>query len=336
MRDSAIYFPFIDVPPTPWLTGVLFYWDTLWSIVPMEYVHSPEMHTPFMRELLAAGLVSPCVPMGHIPDVDTFGSQFIGYIERAAGRRRALGIRPLPAEPRARIHIEKLGGWSEELVRLGLARRAKYPWYEAEPWVARAYMAFLASVIGMAPDVSAVPVTNSSECFRLLSGKRSQSALKGSRPARDVILPALFPLPAATAKLSELVDFKASHGAELRALRMKVEGECEALADIDDVELRDYAAKQAAERLRTEAATIADAIQTKWTSITFGGLFAVLGAPSHLAGDFDSAALRVSAGSALTTAIYGCYSAARDLRNQHRKPLAYAALAARRFKKSAS
>jgi len=42
MKNSVIYFPYIRVPESPWLTQMLLYWDQLSSIVPYDFIADPE------------------------------------------------------------------------------------------------------------------------------------------------------------------------------------------------------------------------------------------------------------------------------------------------------
>jgi hypothetical protein len=55
MADKVLYFPYIRVPDSEWFTQVLLYWDEVGSIVPYEYVYSPEKLGPHMRELVQLG-----------------------------------------------------------------------------------------------------------------------------------------------------------------------------------------------------------------------------------------------------------------------------------------
>jgi hypothetical protein len=55
--ETALYFPYIRVPRTPWFTQVLLYWDQAASIVPGELRYGADRLDPSMRELNAAGLL---------------------------------------------------------------------------------------------------------------------------------------------------------------------------------------------------------------------------------------------------------------------------------------
>lgn len=42
MSSNALYYPYIQVPESPWFTRVLLYWDRVGAIVPNDYIEDPD------------------------------------------------------------------------------------------------------------------------------------------------------------------------------------------------------------------------------------------------------------------------------------------------------
>ena len=60
--DTALYFPYINVPETKWFTQILLYWDHAASIVPDSIRENREELGPYMAELMDEGLVRSVMP----------------------------------------------------------------------------------------------------------------------------------------------------------------------------------------------------------------------------------------------------------------------------------
>jgi hypothetical protein len=58
--ETALYFPYIQVPRKAWFTPVLLYWDRVAAIVP--YRLEPAELGEYMHQLLSEGLVDPVRP----------------------------------------------------------------------------------------------------------------------------------------------------------------------------------------------------------------------------------------------------------------------------------
>lgn len=76
--EGILYYPYIAVPNTKWLTSSLLYWDEVASIVPTDYFHQPELHDPFMLELVKANLVRQLPPLDYMGTSVEFENGFIG------------------------------------------------------------------------------------------------------------------------------------------------------------------------------------------------------------------------------------------------------------------
>ena len=60
--DTALYFPYVRVPQTPWFTQVLLYWDRAASIVPYSLRDQEGALDPYMHELAGEGLLEYVEP----------------------------------------------------------------------------------------------------------------------------------------------------------------------------------------------------------------------------------------------------------------------------------
>ena len=60
--SRVLYFPYISVPQTAWFSRVLLYWDEVGSIVPSPLANDLRQVSPYMGELVSAGLVRPIIP----------------------------------------------------------------------------------------------------------------------------------------------------------------------------------------------------------------------------------------------------------------------------------
>lgn len=94
MRTRVLYFPYIRVPETPWLTQMLLYWDEVSSIVPSDYIGHPESLGTHMLGLVQEELVRQVVP---------------GMIISEIPLRRAISRLPVRPRSQARQQKEALG-----------------------------------------------------------------------------------------------------------------------------------------------------------------------------------------------------------------------------------
>lgn len=159
MKSRVLYFPYIRVPESIWLTQMLLYWDQVSSIVPYEFVHKPESLGPYMLSLVRAGLVFQVIPGAHIYEIPRFFDAFSGYID-GLGREIAHRKERFARGSTFRIHIEKLGDIGDLLVRERLAVPEQYPWYEVERETADDFMSYLAASLGQVQSIDSAPVTD--------------------------------------------------------------------------------------------------------------------------------------------------------------------------------
>lgn len=330
MTDSAIYFPFIDVPKDQWLLRALLYWDSVLSIVPYEYVEVPKLHSDDMRDLLAAGLVQPCLPGMYLGSESSFSKVFLSYVKKYLKKNPMMRAWRTD-EPLRPVHLEKLGDIGDGLVELELAVRADHSWYLVQPWVAKVFMTYLAAVLGKHPDIEAVPVTDQRQYFSLLEPARWRS-VRQQNEARDILLKGVIPRPTLPLTLESILMFKERHADKLRRLRRAVEEESLILGNIAENRSRREASELASRRLKDQVDEVAQAMQVKWGQVVIGSMLSVVSAAGGaVAIPEDRPELAIAAGSGLLSAVYTAIQPFVARRDVYSRPLAYAALAQRRF-----
>ncbi len=114
--DTALYFPYVRVPQTPWFTQVLLYWDRAASIVPYSLQDQADALDPYMHELAGEGLLEYVEPDSELwQRSETFDRAFLELLD--------LRQAPLGELRFTRLHIGKLSwGLFDELRSRGLAK----------------------------------------------------------------------------------------------------------------------------------------------------------------------------------------------------------------------
>jgi hypothetical protein len=247
MAHNAIYFPYINIPPNPWLFRMALYWDRLDSIVPYEYIAEPEQLAPGMRSLISSGLVGQIQPGMYANEL---ASYYPGFVEHARKwlRNRNGDLGGLFS----RIHIEKLDSFKDgelfslkrDLEDVGVAVDDNYPWVKMPTPLADDFMAYLAAALGQVDELDAVPITNSNAMGVSLSP--TPAAI-----LRNALLEELLPIPADSAELTidSVLAFKERYGQGASRLRDRLEQECGAIAALDP-EASAYEFRQLRDRLQ--------------------------------------------------------------------------------------
>lgn len=324
MAANAIYFPYINVPPDPWLLRMLLYWDRLSAIVPMDYQYEPDRFEPKMREMVAAGLVNPVTPGLYLRRIDGLENTFLGYATRWRKAHFSGGDCA-----RTLIHAEKLDGLVRPLVDMGVAREVEGGrWYEMPEPLANRFMALLATALGQVDEIDAAPVTNNASLGQSLW--RTSLALR-----RDVLLEILFPMPAPSERLTleDIVEFKTAHQGLAANFRERVQQECMLLADGATHEERQDRIQALGRRLQGEADEIADAMKHRWRRTVFGKVLPVLAPAIPIIDAVLPGQLATVIGAAVSTGMAGYQSSVIQATDSaiRRRPLAYVALAQNRL-----
>lgn len=335
MRDNALYFPYISVPNDKWTIKTLLYWDKLSSIVPMDHIDKPQQLTPFIQNLVQEELVQQVFPAHYLYEIPDFEKCFIRLIEHQLKRARRTKyqkakIHTEKIHPRSTIHVEKLGEIPEFLIENGLANRLNWAWYEVESWVAKLFMAYLASCLGSLEQVNAAPVTNQasfSKMFGNLKPQFKRTNIVHHNKARDVILRSLLPVPDETVTLDDLLRFKGDHGHLLPELRRSIESHCSIIATLPNAEDRWLSTEAFIKECKDNIDQITDAMRPTWSQISFGSIAPLFGAGLTLhATPVSNEVAHI--GSTLTLAACA-YQAIKSVRGNRevelRKPLAYIA-----------
>jgi hypothetical protein len=80
-KETALYFPYIQVPSTTWFTQVLLYWDAAASIVPYRERDKTKF-SPYMSQLIKAGLLHTIKANDAFQkNADTFDQGFLRMLD---------------------------------------------------------------------------------------------------------------------------------------------------------------------------------------------------------------------------------------------------------------
>ena len=212
MKNRVLYFPYIQIPESPWLTQMLLYWDQVASIVPYDFIAEPEALGPYMRSLVTEELVLQVSPEAYIPDVPRFTESFQRYLNGLVdiGARR----QRFDQKDTIRIHMEKVGPIGDRLKDEGLARLERYPWYDVESQTADDFMAYLATVLGQIPEIASTPVTDQDQSLEALvsAGVAPLDVEVQLDTLRLRILDRVLPTPDHAVNAEELRRFRDQHG----------------------------------------------------------------------------------------------------------------------------
>ncbi|HYU54292.1 MAG TPA: hypothetical protein VEK37_15170 [Gemmatimonadaceae bacterium] len=305
MSHQVLYFPYIAVPQSVWLTQILLYWDQVGSIVPYEYIDHPEALGPYMQQLLREELVVQIQPGAYLRNVPRFAEAFVRYLNSlgselevrqrafAAGRRERIhdekmgkaGRRGVPRRPIAQIHIEKLDDVSQALEQAGLASTSRYPWIDVERETANDFMCYLATCLGQVPEVDALPITDTGRALDkvLTSGVEKREVDAQVQVLRMQVLEKILPVPMHELEPGDIRQFKDKHGAALGHFRQRVQEELVILADMNNENLKSERMALFVARAREETREIQSWMKdARWKggAANVGGIVsAVPGAP---------------------------------------------------------
>ena len=337
MRAKVLYFPYIDVPQSTWLTRMLLYWDSVGVIMPYQFVENPEELKTFTRDLLQAGLLTQVIPGHYLGDIPRFSKAFLAYLNSLGNeierrRKRFLDQQPARRKHRLRdihfeklgtvpIHIEKTDSLAEELVDLRLATLINPPWLSLEAKTAEEFMYYLATVLGKHRELQFTPVTDEQKKLaKLTSFIAPENLLEKSLDAlRLDVLEDVLPAPSRPVPVIEIERFKGKYGDQLSRFRRKIEMELMRLVDINSSELRKRSLQLFKEDLAEEIEDLESKMkESRWPSIICGKLCALL-SPVPVIGRVTS----------IVNAAYTAFGEGGPSKID--SPLAYAAYARRRI-----
>lgn len=327
MKSRAIYYPYIQVPNSPWFTRTLLYWDEVGAIVPYEYLEDPERLGAYMVGLVREQLVTQVVPGMHLWKVPRFAAAFGEYLDRRGATS------PDTQQGWVRVHMEKLQEIAEELCSRGLARKdvssRHSPWYMIQPQIAGEFMAYLAAVLGQIHDGDKfVPLTD--QRAQLNAFRERAPSVGRHASIRELVLGGLLPSPSGPVDAPRLAEFKAQHGHELSDFRREIETQVSRWSLIENDADRTVVVEEGVRELQGRVRDVSEIMRrAQWPQIDFGGLCTIVGsgvaAWSALAAG-DVALGLLGASLSLAPAVYDAFRGS-DQQPQP-GPLAYAVLAA--------
>lgn len=251
MAGAVIYFPFIRVPKSDWLTRILLYWDNVRTITPYEFLEEPERFGPHTQGLVQQGLIEPIYPGEYVHTLGGFEENFLEYLNShhhllESRRERFASGQYAP------VHLEKLGTLRPRLKELRLAKE-EGQWSLIEAETAEEFMAYLATVLGKLPDVEAIPVSDQEAGIARLAPPSVGSDIDiRLGQLRMAVLDDVFPSPSRPLEAAEIATFKNKHRSLLTRFRLEVEREVIRLADFDNDELRDAAKANLSDRIQED------------------------------------------------------------------------------------
>ena len=314
MNKNAIYFPYINVPPTKFLVETLIYWDKLSSIVPYEFTVAPEKLSNKMRDLTSAGLVEQLVPSMYFDKLNNFEEEFLNIAIRWQEENKQL------TSGYSRIHIEKLGSLNYKLIELNIAKNKIYPWVEMPTPLANIFMSILASELGTLSEINATAVTDLNR-----SSEQTISAI------RKDILNHILPIPSGNVSIDSLLIFKNDFGHLAQKFRNKIEEECIDIISTNE-SLRSEKISLTKERLQNEIDEIEDSMRSFWKKISFGSLVPLIGTGLSIhTTNFTTQTIAATIGIGLSAIpnIYQGLLYAKEQGEIKQKPMAYATLTKR-------
>jgi len=239
MTNKVLYFPYIRVPKSKWLTRMLLYWDQVGSIIPYDYIEDPERLDEHTRTLVKEELVAQIIPGMYVEEIPNFVQAFRDYLH-TRGAELDLRRETFAQGRTFQIHIEKMGDLAEGLVELNLARASDYPWYHVEVETADDFMSYLATALGRLDEVQSIPVTDTQQYISryMKTGVAETDLDKQLESLRLEVLENIFPAPEEPLSAEQIRNFKDKHGDKLSDFRRAVERELTVLADIEEPALR--------------------------------------------------------------------------------------------------
>lgn len=278
MATAALYFPFIDVPNSLWFCQTLLYWDSIYSIMPLDFAERPERLQRFTRQLQQCELLEPIIPEAFVPELDSLADGFVEYIQELDPSDLRQRLR---SKKMADVHTGKLPG-SDFIAFLRsrrLAGRFDYPWLSIEARTANDYMAYLATCIAEVHENRDLrAVTNKiAYCSPLLT-VRDKTDIQ-VQEIRQELLSEVFPVPKKALTPTEIQIFKKKFGSLLPEFRFWIEERVSNIADSTSAAIRQKRQDDTKQQIREQSEGIAKTLKKGgFTDFVFGDLFSVLGA----------------------------------------------------------
>jgi len=236
---------YIQVPNNSWFSNILLYWDRVYSIVPLEYYSYPTLLEDHTRTLIKENLLKPLHPAYYIEKIPDFETRFLAIADKQNSHHNDTTT--------TRVHIEKLGSLSNELIERGYAKRLEYPWFSVKRNIANQFMLYLATELGKLNQIHAKPVTDElihNEVCQIREKRQHKLELTISQ-IRPPILKQLLPSPIEEIEPRAILSFKEDHGDLLVKFRGAIEDKLIDLAALPE-DTRDDAISLFIEEKKTQ------------------------------------------------------------------------------------
>jgi hypothetical protein len=265
--QGALYFPYIAVPESAWLTRTLLYWDSVGTVIPRSHIYDPDLLDPHTRLLIQNELVYQVLP--HQADhgmAAKFGRYLSSLDHSELSRRREFLKRGYVS----RVNQDKFivyGAGLNVVQQQGLCRPfiLDDEWILVETTTASEFMAALA--LGLCHPASEwaserqrqglesswVPVTDRAAAIDGLLGGLATArtdtpgereltlrvdGLMRSAELRSMMIDRLLPVPAEPVSIDQLLRFRRRHGSLLPSFRRHLEALMDEALTIEDETLR--------------------------------------------------------------------------------------------------
>lgn len=226
--SNLLYYPFISIPKTDWLSQALLYWDGIATIVPNVELQRQTSITPFARSLIRDNIIQTVSPEEYAYARPDCYIKFLQWVEQNKDRfqiGRNASLQRVHSAKIDSMSIGKLGFLGEEFVEMGVAKRSDSCWYVMRSDLSMYYMTFLAILIGQ--ETGRIPTTDRYRGISHLVGIKETGYGYNFDPKtsmfRDAILSELLPVPYGVEDYRSLVMFKDKYHDELLLFRREIE-----------------------------------------------------------------------------------------------------------------
>ena len=240
--NKLLYYPYISIPNSAWLTQALLYWDGIATIVPAEFLKRPRQFTSFARDLVNQGIIETVQPEEY---AYIYYYEFLGFLDWAVKNQDHFKLSETDFTKQYNLHVGKLGFIATELADCGLARQVDDQWYMVNSQLSKAFMTFLAILIGQATELT--PTTDTYQGMSSLFNIEKQPAYKNSTVVRNTlrnsILKEIMPIPKGVENYAQILRYKDKYHDELVRFRRHIEGfiaELDGLPNCLQEERRDF------------------------------------------------------------------------------------------------
>lgn len=271
--DGVVYYPYIRVPESAWFSRALLYWDSVATIVPGEWIETPDQLGPYTLELVQRELLVQLLPT--YADLRGLAVRFTHYINQLSEVELAKRQDDLYDGLAELVHEEK--GTDELFRHLADLRLCSFAegWWRVELRTAADYMAALALALSTPghqtrpvrgdqriphrlDDVRRVPITDQPHSLIPLLGNTVQATESELRARAEgqatvgiiqmMVLEKLFPAPAVAVAPHDLEEFKRRRGDLLLTFRREVEERVDAIYRLNT----DWEKQRALDRLESD------------------------------------------------------------------------------------